>query len=42
MYDINRLMDTIQGYQSSLIKQRPAFNKLVNTDFAKKAVDQIK
>ena len=40
--DINRLMDIIQGYQSSLIKQRPAFNKLVNTDFAKKAVDQIK
>lgn len=40
--DMNRLMDIIQGYQSSLIKQRPAFNKLVNTDFAKKAVDQIK
>ncbi|AGK98127.1 ABC transporter substrate-binding protein [Clostridium pasteurianum] len=40
--DINRLMDIIQGYQSSLIKQRPAFNKLVNTDFAKKSVDQIK
>jgi NitT/TauT family transport system substrate-binding protein len=40
--DVNRLMDIIQGYQPSLIKQRPAFNKLVNTDFAKKAVEQVK
>lgn len=40
--DINRLMDIIQGYNKSLIKTRPAFNKLVNTDFAEKAVKEIK
>ncbi|AJA47590.1 ABC-type nitrate/sulfonate/bicarbonate transport systems, periplasmic component [Clostridium pasteurianum DSM 525 = ATCC 6013] len=40
--DINRLMDIIQGYNSSLIKKRPAFSKLVNTDFAAKAVKEVK
>lgn len=36
--DINRLMDIIEGYNKDLIKTRPAFNKLVNTDIAKEAV----
>lgn len=36
--DINRLMDIIEGYQKDLIKTRPAFNKLVNTDIAKEAI----
>lgn len=40
--DINRLMDIIEGYQSNLIKTRPAFNKLVNTNIAKEAVTSEK
>jgi NitT/TauT family transport system substrate-binding protein len=35
--DINRLMNIIEGYQKDLIKTRPAFNKLVNTDIANEA-----
>lgn len=37
--DLNRLMDIIQSYNSSLIPQRPAFSKIVNTDFATKAIN---
>ena len=40
--DINRLMNIIQGYKSDLIKQRPPFNKLVNTTYAKVAVNSVK
>ncbi len=36
--DINRLMDIIQGYNKDLIKTRPGFSKLVNTEIAKEAV----
>lgn len=35
--NINRLMDIIQSYNSSLIKTRPDFNKLVNNAFAQNA-----
>jgi NitT/TauT family transport system substrate-binding protein len=34
--DMIRLMDIIQSYQSSLIKERPAFKSIVNTEIAKK------
>lgn len=35
---LNKLMDIIQGYDSTLIKERPEFNKIVNNDFANKAI----
>ena len=34
--DMTRLMDVIQSYQASLIKERPAFKAIVNTEIAKK------
>lgn len=37
--DLSRLMDIIQSYNSSLIPQRPAFSKIVNTSFATKVVN---
>jgi NitT/TauT family transport system substrate-binding protein len=37
--DMTRLMDVIQSYDASLIKQRPAFNVIVNTDIAKKVTN---
>ncbi|WP_234123460.1 ABC transporter substrate-binding protein [Clostridium hydrogenum] len=40
--DLTRLMDIIQGYKSDLIKERPSFNTIVNTTFAKEAVQKIK
>lgn len=40
--DINRLMDIIQDYKSDLIKQRPPYDKLVNTTYSKQAVDSVK
>lgn len=40
--DLTRLMDIIQAYKSSLIKERPAFNTIVNNTFAKEAVQKIK
>jgi len=36
--DMTRLMNIIQSYQSSLIKERPAFKTIVNTEIAKKAI----
>ncbi|MDD3223590.1 MAG: ABC transporter substrate-binding protein [Clostridium sp.] len=36
--NIEKLMNIIEGYKSDLIKTRPAFTKLVNTDIAKKAM----
>lgn len=35
---LNKLMDIIQGYDSTLIKERPDFNKIVNNDFANEAI----
>ena len=35
---LNKLMDIIQGYDSSLITERPDFNTIVNNTFAKEAV----
>lgn len=35
---LNRLMDIIQGYDESLIPQRPDFNIIVNNTFANKAI----
>ncbi|KOF57360.1 MULTISPECIES: ABC transporter substrate-binding protein [Clostridium] len=40
--DLTRLMDIIQSYKSSLIKERPSFNTIVNNSFAKEAVQKIK
>lgn len=34
---LNKLMDIIQGYDSTLIKERPDFNTIVNNNFATKA-----
>ena len=34
---LNRLLDIIQGYDSSLIKERPDFNIIVNNKFAEEA-----
>lgn len=36
--NLDKLMDIIQSYKSSLIPQRPPFNKIVNNSFAKEAV----
>lgn len=35
---LNKLMDIIQGYDESLITERPDFNIIVNNSFAKQAV----
>lgn len=35
---LNRLMDIIQGYDSTLIKTRPDFDIIVNNDFANNAI----
>lgn len=35
---LNKLMDIIQGYDKSLIKERPDFNTIVNNTFAKEAI----
>lgn len=37
---LNKLMDIIQGYDSSLIKTRPDFNTIVDNDFANKATEK--
>jgi NitT/TauT family transport system substrate-binding protein len=36
--NLNRLMDIIQSYDSTLIPQRPAFSKIVNNEFSEKAI----
>lgn len=36
--DLNRLMDIIEGYDKSLIPQRPEFNKIVDNSYVEKAV----
>jgi NitT/TauT family transport system substrate-binding protein len=40
--DLTRLMDIIQSYKSDLLKERPAFNEVVNNKFAENAVKTIK
>ena len=35
---LNKLMDIIQGYDESLITERPDFNIIVNNSFAKQAI----
>ena len=35
---LNKLIDIIQGYDSSLITERPDFNTIVNNTFAKEAI----
>lgn len=36
--DLNRLMDIIQGYDESLMPQRPEFSKMVDNSYAEKVV----
>lgn len=36
--DLNRLMDIIQGYDESLMPQRPEFSKMVDNSYVKKVV----
>jgi len=40
--NLTKLMDIIQSYKASLIPERPAFDKIVNTTFSKKVVTDIK
>ncbi|MGH4051494.1 MAG: ABC transporter substrate-binding protein [Clostridium sp.] len=40
--NLTKLMDIIQSYKASLIPERPAFDKIVNTTFSEKAVADIK
>ena len=40
--NLTKLMDIIQSYKADLIPERPAFDKIVNTTFSKKAVADIK
>lgn len=40
--DMSRLMDIIQSYKGDLIKERPAFNKMVNNSFGEKTIENIK
>ena len=40
--NLTKLMDIIQSYKASLIPERPAFDKIVNTTFSTKAVTDIK
>ena len=35
---LNKLMDIIQGYDKSLITERPDFNTIVNNTFAKETM----
>ncbi|MBS5938502.1 ABC transporter substrate-binding protein [Clostridium sp.] len=37
--DLNRLMDIIESYDKTLLPSRPSFEKIVNNDFAKKAME---
>ncbi|MGL4572360.1 MAG: ABC transporter substrate-binding protein [Clostridium sp.] len=37
---LNHLMDIITAYDSSLIKSRPSFDTIVNTDFAEKVISE--
>ena len=39
---LNRLMDIIEEYDEDLIKERPAYEKIVNNKFAEKAVEEVK
>ncbi|QGU94936.1 ABC transporter substrate-binding protein [Clostridium bovifaecis] len=36
--DLNKLMDIIQGYKQDLIKERPAFDTIVNNSYAEKVL----
>lgn len=40
--DLTKLMDIIQSYNSTLIPERPSFNKIVNNSFSDKAVKDLK
>lgn len=40
--DLNRLMDIIQSYNSSLLPKRPPFDKIVNNSFSEKIVEEFK
>ncbi len=40
--NLNRLMDIIQSYKKELIPTRPAYSKIVTTDYSQKAMDSIK
>ena len=35
-------MDIIEEYDEDLIKERPAYEKIVNNKFAEKAVEEVK
>lgn len=40
--DLNKLMDVIQSYDSTLIPSRPAYDKIVNSSFAEKVINEEK
>jgi NitT/TauT family transport system substrate-binding protein len=40
--DMVRLMNIIQSYKADLLKERPAFNSLVDNKFAEKAIKEVK
>ncbi|MBL4931197.1 ABC transporter substrate-binding protein [Clostridium paridis] len=40
--NLTKLMDVIQSYDKKLIPTRPAYDKIVNTDFAAKAIKDVK
>jgi NitT/TauT family transport system substrate-binding protein len=39
---MNRLMDIIQSYKADLITERPPYSKIVNNNFAEKAIKDVK
>ncbi|MDT8719472.1 ABC transporter substrate-binding protein [Clostridium sp. 19966] len=39
---LNRLMDIIQSYDPSLLKERPPFNDIINNSFGENAIKNIK
>lgn len=40
--DLSRLMDIIQGYKADLIQERPPYDKIVTTKYAKDAINSVK
>lgn len=40
--DMTRLMDIIQSYDASLLKERPPFDKVVDNSFGEKVVKEVK
>ncbi|MEG2018757.1 MAG: ABC transporter substrate-binding protein, partial [Clostridium sp.] len=40
--DMTRLMDIVQSYNPELLKERPPYEKVVDNQFAEKAVKEVK